>query len=88
MAKSTHIPTRMCIVCMQMKPKNELIRLIKKQNGKIVIDYSQKMGGRGVWVDKSNECISQLKKRKSLERKFHSVISDEIYEELSKIANG
>ena len=88
MTKTSHIPTRMCVVCMQMKPKADLIRLVKDSKGNIIIDYSQKMGGRGVWVDKCPECIQLLKKHKCLERKFQSNVPNEIFEELSKIANG
>lgn len=88
MEKTTHVPTRMCIVCMQMKPKSELIRLTKDLKGHIIIDYTQKRGGRGVWIDKSKECIDLLKKRKSLEKKFRSPIPNEIFEELNKVVNG
>lgn len=83
--KTSHIPTRMCVVCMQMKPKSELLRLVKNKQGKIIIDKSKKLDGRGVWVDKKQECISQLKKRKSLERKFGSSVPEEIFEEINKI---
>lgn len=83
--KSNHIPTRQCVVCMQMKPKEDLIRLIKLQNGKIVVDKTQKAGGRGVWVDKNKNCLSQLKKRKSLERKFKCSIDNELFEELNRV---
>ena len=88
MTKSTHVPTRLCIVCMQMKPKKDLIRPTKNSEGKIVIDAKQKMGGRGVWLDNSSQCISMLKKRKCLERKFKCAIPDELYEEIFKLANG
>ena len=67
MKQSNHIPTRMCIVCMQMKPK---------------------MGGRGVWIDKTPDCVALLKKRKCLERKFKCVIPEELYEEINKLING
>ena len=82
--KSEHIPTRMCVVCMQMKPKSDLLRLTKLENGQIVVDKSQKRGGRGVWVDKNAECISNLRKRKCLERKFKSNIDEKLFEEINK----
>ena len=85
--EKSHIPTRMCVVCMNMKPKDQMIRLTKNKFGNIVVDYKQKLGGRGVWIDLSNECISLLKKRKSLERKFKCAIPNEIYEEISKYLN-
>ncbi|MBQ7602664.1 MAG: YlxR family protein [Clostridia bacterium] len=87
MPKDAHIPTRMCVVCMQMSPKKDLIRLMQTQNGNILIDFSQKKGGRGVWIHKSKECIDLAKKRKSLERKFKKQIPDNIFEELNKIVS-
>lgn len=87
MPKDAHIPTRMCVVCMQMSPKEDLIRLIHNQSGNIIIDFSQKKGGRGVWIHKSKDCISLAKKRKSLERKFKKQIPDNIFEELNKIVS-
>ena len=87
MAKSNYVPIRMCVVCMQHKPKAELIRLVKTKQGKIIIDHTQKTGGYGVWVDKSPDCIAQLKKRKSLERKFKCAIPEEVFEELNKTLN-
>ena len=84
--KSAHIPTRQCIVCMQMKPKSELIRLVKMPRG-IIIDKKQKLDGRGVWVDRNIECIKNLKKRKALERKFKCAINDELYEEIYKFVD-
>ena len=88
MAKSTHIPTRMCIVCMQMKPKSELLRLIKQPDGSIIIDRKQKLGGRGVWIDKSHECVDLLKKKKALERKFKCLIPQNLFEEINKAIDG
>lgn len=87
MAKSNYVPLRMCVVCMQQKTKDQLVRLVKNKQGKVVIDYTQKMGGYGVWVDKSPECLLLLKKRKSLERKFKCAIPEEIFEELNKTLN-
>lgn len=88
MKQSNHIPTRMCIVCMQMKSKKDLIRLTKNNQGEIVIDHNYKMGGRGVWIDKTPDCVALLKKRKCLERKFKCVIPEELYEEINKLING
>ena len=86
MSKSSKIPERMCIVCREMKPKNELIRLVLIGDD-IKIDTKQKMQGRGVWVDKNETCIHNLEKRKSLNRTFKKEINPDIYKELESMIN-
>jgi predicted RNA-binding protein YlxR (DUF448 family) len=57
-------------------------------NNKITIDTTQKLPGRGVWVSKNSECISNLKKRKVLNRVFKREVDDAIYQQLEDILNG
>ena len=47
MATGKKIPQRQCIGCGQMKDKKELIRILKTQDGSIVIDAMGKKNGRG-----------------------------------------
>ena len=87
MSTSRKIPERMCVVCRQMQPKTQLIRLVLQDN-KITIDTTQKLPGRGVWVDKTQECITNLRKRKVLNRIFKREIDDSFYQKLEDILNG
>jgi len=59
------IPQRMCVVCREMKPKKELIRVVLNESGEIVLDETGRANGRGAYVC-NGECIEQLEKRKSL----------------------
>ena len=81
------IPLRMCAINREMKPKNELIRLVKIDN-KIVIDFKQKLQGRGVWICKEEACISKLKKSKCLNRAFKCEIKDEVYQMIQDHIDG
>lgn len=72
---------RMCTVCRQMKPKSELIRIVKTSKGEVLIDLTQKADGRGAYVCKG-ECIEKLKKTRALNRAFKTQISDEIYDKI------
>ena len=40
------IPMRMCVGCNEMKPKRELVRVVKNKEGAIFIDATGKSGGR------------------------------------------
>lgn len=80
-------PERMCVVCRQMHPKNELIRLVLV-NGQVLIDETQKMQGRGVWLDKNRDCIINAEKRKTLNRAFKKDVDSQIYKKLESMING
>lgn len=76
------IPMRKCAGCAQMKPKKELVRVVKNQEGNVNIDLIGKMNGRGAYICKSSECLAKAIKTKALERSLQVQISSEIYEQL------
>ena len=80
---SGHIPLRMCMACREMKPKSELIRMVKT-NGEVAIDTGFRIQSRGAYVCKSCKCISLLKKKKCIERFFGGGSSDKVYADLMK----
>ena len=63
-------PQRMCIVCREMKDKRDLIRVVRFKDGEVNIDLSGKANGRGAYLCKSEDCLNQARKKKSLERAF------------------
>ena len=72
------VPMRLCIACRQMKPKKELIRIVK--NGEeIKLDKTGKANGRGAYICNDKECISKLKKQKLLNRVFACQVDDSVY---------
>ena len=78
------IPLRKCTGCNEMKPKKELIRVLKTTEAEIVLDKTGKKNGRGAYLCNSLECIKQARKTKGLERSLQVKIPDEIYEMLEK----
>ncbi|MBR0575495.1 YlxR family protein [Proteiniclasticum sp. BAD-10] len=82
--KVKKIPMRMCTGCMEMKPKKELIRVVKNKEGEISLDLVGKKPGRGAYVCRSAECLEKAFKTKRLSRNLETAISVEIYEDLQK----
>ncbi len=82
-----HIPLRMCAACRQMRPKEELIRLAGN-DGEIIIDDRKRMGGRGVYICRSVDCIRLAKKKKALQRMFKRAVPDEVYQMLEEKIDG
>ena len=75
------IPLRKCIGCQEMKPKKELIRIVKNKENEILIDKTGKANGRGTYVC-SNECIKKVIKKRILDKVFSEKIDDELYNKL------
>jgi predicted RNA-binding protein YlxR (DUF448 family) len=75
---------RMCLGCQEMRPKKELIRVVKNKENDISIDFTGKKPGRGAYICRSLSCFEKARKGKRLERAFEVFINEEIYEMLRK----
>ncbi len=82
--KQKRIPMRMCLGCNEMKPKRELIRLVKSAEGEISLDTTGKRNGRGAYICRSVECFSKARRSKRFERAFECAISDELYDRMER----
>ena len=76
------IPMRQCLGCRDMKPKRELIRVVRSPEGEISLDFRGKAPGRGAYLCKNSGCLEKAIKGKALERAFSAVIPEEVYEKL------
>jgi len=79
MAKLKKTPLRMCIACHEMKPKKEMLRIVKNQLEEISLDYTGKAAGRGAYICNNIDCIKKLNKYKLLNKTFSCEVSKEIY---------
>ncbi len=79
MMKTKKIPMRMCLGCGEMKPKRELIRVVKSKEGDISLDLTGKKSGRGAYICKNVECFEKARKARKFERSFSCMISEDIY---------
>ena len=78
------IPMRQCVGCREMKPKKELVRVVKSPQGEISLDLRGKAPGRGAYLCPDGACLKKAIKSKALERGFETAIPAEIYEDLIK----
>ncbi|MTK11284.1 MAG: YlxR family protein [Clostridiaceae bacterium] len=77
--KQKKVPQRMCTGCMEMKPKKELIRVVKDTDGDISVDLTGKKNGRGAYVCRNIECLEKAFKAKRLQKNLEAQIDEEIY---------
>jgi uncharacterized protein len=82
--KQKKVPLRMCLGCQEMKPKKELIRIVKNKENEISVDFTGKKPGRGAYICKSVICFEKARKGKRLEKAFESQISEAIYDMLKQ----
>lgn len=78
------IPMRQCTGCREMKPKRELIRVVRSPENEIALDFKGKAQGRGAYVCRSQECLKKAIKSKALEKSLEVSIPDEIYLQLKE----
>ena len=77
------IPMRTCIACRTVKPKQELIRVVKLGE-EISLDKTGKKNGRGAYVCDSAECIAKLKKQKLLNKVFACTVEDSVCDKITE----
>ena len=77
------IPMRTCIACRTVKPKKELIRVVKSGE-EISLDKTGKKNGRGAYVCDSADCIAKIKKQKLLNKVFACSVEDSVYEKITE----
>lgn len=81
------IPARMCLGCSEMKPKKELIRVVKTPEDEILLDLTGKKSGRGAYVCRDIECLRKARKARRFEKAFSCKIEDEIYDRMESELN-
>lgn len=80
--KQRKIPMRKDIISGEMFPKKELVRIVKDENGQVVIDPTGKKNGRGAYVAMEPELVKKAWEKKSLNKILDATIDDQFYEEL------
>lgn len=76
--KSKHVPMRTCIGTHTQHPKREMVRLVKTNEGHIVVDATGKLSGsRGAYLSKSRQAAEAAIKQKRLEAEFEQPVSKE-----------
>ena len=76
------IPLRQCLGCREMKPKRELIRVVRSPQGEISLDFHGKQPGRGAYLCPDPSCLKKVRKSTALERAFSLPIPGEVYDAL------
>lgn len=82
--KERKIPMRMCNGCGEMIAKNQLIRIVRDNEGQLSLDLTGKKNGRGAYLCRNADCLKKARKNHRIDRSLQLQIPDEIYDRLEK----
>lgn len=80
--KVKKIPMRTCLITKEKLPKKELIRVVRTPDGKVVLDETGKVNGRGAYLKKDIQVFEKARKSNILARQLEVAIPSSIYDEL------
>lgn len=78
------VPMRMCAGCGEMKPKKELVRVVKSPEQEIFLDLTGRKPGRGAYVCKNADCLKAARKARRFEKAFSCKIPDEVFDRMEE----
>ena len=67
-----------------MKPKKELLRVVRTPEGSILIDLTGKKSGRGAYICPASACLGKARKQRQLERTFECAVDADTYQALER----
>ncbi len=82
------VPMRMCVACREMKPKKELIRVVRTPEGEIVADETGRKNGRGAYLCRAEACFNKALKTRALDRALEQPLSQEAADHLRQVIIG
>ena len=85
--KVRKIPLRTCTVTKERVEKKDLIRIVRTPEGKIEIDLSGKVNGRGAYLKKDITVVDKAIKSKVLNKHLECEVPEDIFNELKEIIN-
>jgi len=62
-----HVPLRTCVQCQQVRPKRELVRVVRSAEGQVLVDEKGKAPGRGAYLCRNRSCWEHALARDRLE---------------------
>jgi len=81
-----HIPQRTCIGCRKVRPKREMVRIVRTASGTVEVDHTGKKSGRGTYLCKERDCWEAALKKERLDRALKARTSVEDRRALSLYA--
>ena len=82
--KPSKVPMRMCVGCREMKPKRELLRVVRSPEGAVSLDSTGKKPGRGAYCCYNAACLKRALKQGQLDRQLETKLGAEVNQSLTE----
>lgn len=69
------VPQRTCVACGKVRPKRELVRLVRAASGEVEVDREGRKAGRGAYVCSGAECWDKGINKKRLEHALRTTLA-------------
>lgn len=76
------VPMRKCIASNEMKPKKEMVRIVRSKEGVVSIDPTGKKNGRGAYISLDSELVKKAKEKQLISQALNAKVDDVFYDEL------
>lgn len=73
---------RMCVGCQEMRPKKDLLRVVRTPDQRVEVDRTGKKSGRGVYICPHRSCLETALKARRLQRSLEADLPPEVIREL------
>lgn len=71
-----------------MKPKKELVRIVRTTENEVKLDFTGRLNGRGAYICPDKNCLAKARKNGRISRSFGCEISEELYREFENELSG
>lgn len=75
MSRVRKVPQRTCLGCQTVRPKRELVRIVRTPTGEVVVDPTGKKAGRGAYLCPTQECLNKTFVGNRLDRALETEIA-------------
>ena len=75
--RQKRIPQRTCIACRTVRPKRELVRVVRTPEGDVVVDETGKRNGRGAYLCPTRACWETALSRGLLNRALRTNLTED-----------
>ncbi|MGI6357508.1 MAG: RNase P modulator RnpM [Bacillota bacterium] len=80
--RTRKVPMRMCVGCKEMRPKRELLRVVRTPDGEVLLDSTGKKSGRGAYICPDSGCLELALKGDRLSKALEVNLDAEMAERL------
>jgi predicted RNA-binding protein YlxR (DUF448 family) len=84
--RQKHVPQRTCVGCGLVQPKRQMVRVVRTLSGRVEMDPTGKLSGRGAYLCKKADCWEKAMQKSALSRALKVEVVPEDKEELLKQA--